>query len=157
MDDGGGNGGGSFKVKHGSNAAEVTDVHEAGAGEVGDVVGEREMRIESDTKITDRASEVKEVEDELSERCRPICGVVVRGLRLHRAILRCVLQETAPRPWFGVRFYYSSLAWVFSNFQYAPPLTLGRIYTPFFCGSTFDPQRSKTYFFFLFFLFYRRI
>ena len=54
MDDGGGNGGGSFKVKHGSNAAEVTDVHEAGAGEVGDVVGEREMRIESNTKITDR-------------------------------------------------------------------------------------------------------
>ena len=36
MDDGGGNVGGSFRVKHGSNAAEVTDVHEAGAGEVGD-------------------------------------------------------------------------------------------------------------------------
>ena len=55
MDNGGGNGGGSFKVKHGSNAAEVDtspDVHEAGAGEVGDV--EREMRIESNTKITDR-------------------------------------------------------------------------------------------------------
>ena len=47
MDDGGGNGGGSFRVKHGSDAAEVTDVHEAGAGEVGDVVGEREMRIKS--------------------------------------------------------------------------------------------------------------
>ena len=43
MNNGGGNGGGSFKVKHGSYAAEVTDVHEAGAGEVGDVVGEREM------------------------------------------------------------------------------------------------------------------
>jgi len=42
MDNGGGNGGCSFKVKHGSNAAEVTDVHEAGVGEVGDVVGERE-------------------------------------------------------------------------------------------------------------------
>ena len=54
MDDGGGNGGGSFKVKHGSNAAEVTNVHEAGAGEVGDVVGERDMRIETNTKITDR-------------------------------------------------------------------------------------------------------
>ena len=40
MDDGGGNGGGSFRVKHGSDAAEVTDVHEAGAGEVGDVAGE---------------------------------------------------------------------------------------------------------------------
>ena len=35
MDDGG-----SFKVKHGSDAAEVTYVHEAGAGKVGDVVGE---------------------------------------------------------------------------------------------------------------------
>ena len=58
MDDGGGNGGCNFKVKHGSNAAEVTDVHEAGAGEVGDVVGEREMRIKStctcNTKIADR-------------------------------------------------------------------------------------------------------
>jgi len=43
MDDGGGDGGGSFKVKHRSDAAEVTDVHEARAGEVGDVVGEREM------------------------------------------------------------------------------------------------------------------
>src|SRR6218665_3314173 len=31
-----------------------------------------------------------------------ICGIfVVRGLRLHRALLRCVLQETAPRPGFG--------------------------------------------------------
>jgi len=29
-------------------------VHEAGAGEVGDVVGEREMRIKSNTKIADR-------------------------------------------------------------------------------------------------------
>ena len=29
-------------------------MHEAGAGEVGDVVGEREMRIESNTKITDK-------------------------------------------------------------------------------------------------------
>ena len=28
MNNGGGNGGGSFKVKHGSNAAEVTNVHE---------------------------------------------------------------------------------------------------------------------------------
>ena len=43
MDDGGGNGGGSFKLKveHGPDAAEVTDVHKAGAGEVGDVVGDR--------------------------------------------------------------------------------------------------------------------
>src|SRR6218665_899704 len=52
MNNGGGNGGGSFKVKHGSYAAEVTNVHEAGAGEVGDVVGEREMRIESNTKLS---------------------------------------------------------------------------------------------------------
>ena len=44
MDDGGGNGGGSFRVKHGSDAAEVTDVHEAGMGEVGDVVGRDEDR-----------------------------------------------------------------------------------------------------------------
>ena len=41
MDNGGGDGGCGF----GSDAAEVTDVHEAGAGEVGDVVGEREVRI----------------------------------------------------------------------------------------------------------------
>src|SRR6218665_2047647 len=51
MEYGGGNGGGSFRVKHGWDAAEVTDVHEAGAEEVGDVVGEREMRIK---KITPR-------------------------------------------------------------------------------------------------------
>ena len=54
MDDGGGNDGGSFKVKHGSDAAEVTDVHEAGVGEVSDVVEEREVRIKSNTKIADR-------------------------------------------------------------------------------------------------------
>ena len=41
MDDGGGDGGGSFRVKHGSDAAEVTDVRETGAGEVGDVVGKK--------------------------------------------------------------------------------------------------------------------
>ena len=44
MDDGGGNGGGNFKVEHGSDAAEITymhvHIHVAGAGEVGDVVGE---------------------------------------------------------------------------------------------------------------------
>jgi len=45
--DGGGDGGGSLKVEHGSDAAEITNVHEAGAGEVRDVVGEREMRIKS--------------------------------------------------------------------------------------------------------------
>ena len=33
MDDGGGSGGGSFRVNHGSDAAKVTDVHEAGARE----------------------------------------------------------------------------------------------------------------------------
>ena len=50
MDDGGGNGGDSFRVKHGSDSTEVTDMHEAGAGEVGYVVGEREMRIKSNIK-----------------------------------------------------------------------------------------------------------
>ena len=45
MDDGGGDGGGNFKVKHGSDAAEVTNVHEAEAGEASDVVGQRETRI----------------------------------------------------------------------------------------------------------------
>ena len=54
MDNGGGNGGGSFKVKHGSNAAEITYVHKAGVGEVGDVVGERETMIKSNTRIEDR-------------------------------------------------------------------------------------------------------
>jgi len=33
-----------FKVKNGSVASEVTNVHEAGAAEVEDVVEEREMR-----------------------------------------------------------------------------------------------------------------
>jgi len=43
MDDAGGRGGDSLKVKHGSDAAEeVTNVHEAGAGKVGNVVRERE-------------------------------------------------------------------------------------------------------------------
>src|SRR6218665_4167323 len=91
MNNGGGNGGGSFKVKHGSYTAEVTDVHEAGVGEVGDVVGEREMRT--------GASEVKEVEDVLSERCiegsgifliwagRPIMmNSVLEGLRRRRLL-----------------------------------------------------------------------
>ena len=40
MDDGGGNGGCSFKIKHESDTAEIAYVHDAGAGEVGDVVGE---------------------------------------------------------------------------------------------------------------------
>ena len=38
-----------LKVKHGSDAAEVSDVHEAGAGEVGNVVEEREMRMKSNS------------------------------------------------------------------------------------------------------------
>ena len=46
MNNGGGNGGGSFKVKHGSYAAKITDVHEA--GEVGDVVGERDEEKEDE-------------------------------------------------------------------------------------------------------------
>ena len=58
MEDGDVDGGGSFRVKHGSDAAEVTDVHEAGGGVVGVVgddivVGKREMRIKSNTKIAD--------------------------------------------------------------------------------------------------------
>src|SRR6218665_3185132 len=97
MNNGGGNGGGSFRVKHGSDAAEVTDVHEAGAGGVGGVVGEREIRIKSSTKIGTGASEVKVVEDELLERCiegsgifliwadRPIMmNSVLEGLRQRR-------------------------------------------------------------------------
>src|SRR6218665_464671 len=51
MDGGGGSGGGIFKVKHGSDAAEVTNVHETGAGAVGDAVGERDIRVKSNTKI----------------------------------------------------------------------------------------------------------
>src|SRR6218665_1834648 len=97
MDDGGGNGGGGFRVKHESDAAEVTDVHEAGAGEVGDVVGEREMRIKVTPRLRTRASEVKVEEDELSERCikgsgifliwadRPIMlNSILEGLRRRR-------------------------------------------------------------------------
>ena len=42
MDNGGGNGGGSFRVKHGSDAAGIMDVHEAGAGEEKEA-GEKEM------------------------------------------------------------------------------------------------------------------
>jgi len=62
MVDGSGNGEESFKVKHGTDAAEVTIVQEAGAGEVGDAVVEKETRIENNTKIT---SEVEIVEEEL--------------------------------------------------------------------------------------------
>ena len=45
MDNGGSNGGGSFEVEHGNYAAEVTNVHEAGAREVRYVVREGEMWI----------------------------------------------------------------------------------------------------------------
>jgi len=51
VDDVSGNAGGSFIGEHGSDPAKVTDVDKAEAGEVGDVVGEREMRIKSNTKI----------------------------------------------------------------------------------------------------------
>ena len=40
MNNGGGNGGGSYKVKQGPDSADITYVHEAGAEKVGDVVGE---------------------------------------------------------------------------------------------------------------------
>ena len=41
MDDGSGNGVGSFKVVHRPDAAEVTNVYKTGVGEVGDVVTEK--------------------------------------------------------------------------------------------------------------------
>jgi len=43
-----------FNVEHGSEAAEVMNVHRAGMREVGDVVREREIRIKSNTKIVNR-------------------------------------------------------------------------------------------------------
>ena len=45
---------GSLKVKHASNAVKVTNIHEAGTREVGDVIREGEMWIKSNTKIADR-------------------------------------------------------------------------------------------------------
>ena len=54
MDNGGSNGGGSFEVEHGPDAAEVTNVHEAGARKVGDVIREGEILIKSYSKIADR-------------------------------------------------------------------------------------------------------
>ena len=63
MDNGGGDGGGGFKIKPGSDAAEVTDVHKTEAREVRDVVGERKKRIKSNTKIAD-----KSIRDESSGR-----------------------------------------------------------------------------------------
>ena len=50
----GGNGGGRFKVELESDASEVTDVHKAGTGEVGDVVRERETGVKSNTKTANR-------------------------------------------------------------------------------------------------------
>ena len=47
MDAGGGNGGDSFEVDHGSDTVKVTDVYK-----VGDVVREREMRIKSNSKVS---------------------------------------------------------------------------------------------------------
>lgn len=38
MDNGVSNGGGSFKVMNGPDAAEVTNVYKTGVGEVGDVI-----------------------------------------------------------------------------------------------------------------------
>ena len=54
VDNGGSDSGCSFKVKHGSNAAEVTNMHEAGAREVGDVIREGEMWIKGNAKIAHR-------------------------------------------------------------------------------------------------------
>src|SRR6218665_1162313 len=92
-----------------------------------------------------------------------ICGVfVVRSLRLHRALHRCVLQGTAPRPGFGfpalpVLHCGTLLFFLGLGFLQLPIRPTSDIYTPFIYGSTYDLQRSKTYFFFFFFLFYRRI
>ena len=54
MDNRGSNGGGSFEVEHGPDAAEVPDVHKARSREVGYVVREREMWIKNYTKIANR-------------------------------------------------------------------------------------------------------
>ena len=55
-------------------------VHEAGAGEVGDVVGEREMRIKNNTKIADRGIRGESiVEDKLSERCIEGSGIFIES------------------------------------------------------------------------------
>ena len=93
MDDEGGDGGDNFRVKHGSDAAEVTDVHEAEAGEVGDVVGEREMRIKSNTKIVDRGIRGKKVvEVELLDRCVEGSGIFL--IWANRPIM--MSEETFP-------------------------------------------------------------
>src|SRR6218665_3302479 len=98
MNDGGGVGGGSFRVKHGSDAAEGTDVREAGAGEVGE-------------RLRTGASEVKVVEDELLEWCiegsgifliwadRPIMmNFVLEGLRRRRLDdIHCEIWLTTER------------------------------------------------------------
>ena len=86
-------------------------MHEAGAGDVGDVSGEREMRINSNTKIADSASKVKVVKDELSERHiegsgifliwadRPIMmNCVLEGLRRRRLDdIHCEIWSTTER------------------------------------------------------------
>ena len=43
-------------------------MNEAGAGEVGDVVGEREMRIKSNTKIADRGIRGESIQWKMSYR-----------------------------------------------------------------------------------------
>src|SRR6218665_2149203 len=66
VDNGGSNGGGSFEVEDGSDAAEVTNVHKAGAPEVPYLV--RNVRIMSQTKIASRAFEVKVEGEKLLDR-----------------------------------------------------------------------------------------
>ena len=51
----GSNGGGSFKIEHGSDAAEITNLHKAGA-EFGEVVGEKETRIKRKPRLRTRAA-----------------------------------------------------------------------------------------------------
>ena len=69
MDNGGSNGGSSFEVDHGSDAAEVTNVHKAGARKVGDVIREGEMLIKVTPRLRTGASEVKVRDEELVVRC----------------------------------------------------------------------------------------
>jgi len=59
-----------FKVEHESNAEEVTNVHEAGTGEIGDspMVRARKMWIKKNTEIAKRGIRDEVVEEKLSNR-----------------------------------------------------------------------------------------
>jgi hypothetical protein len=51
----GGNGGGCLEINHGTYTAEIPDVHKASARQISNVVSERQIFIENDTKVTDRS------------------------------------------------------------------------------------------------------